>query len=380
MTAIRHSFRGFWIPYGLFEHPSLGMREKFLITEIRYLDHGEGCYASNAYLADILKVSEQTIANMISTLKKEGWIVTKKYDGRNRWLSINPVKWQQVESVVEEEYSPLDTDPMSPSSVKQDYRFQDPKIQESVEQSYQNCESSLTESGKSDLLKKVNTLPNMVTDLPKKVTPLTEKSNEDCRNNEPKSIEINSDEENNFSLENIVEKEIVDRLDNTPPIVPPTGGEGRGKSNSSSNSKNKETAKAIERELFGSEADPIGLYDEPAIGIWQLWIPSRRGTTAEVRKAYKQVRKPDNVAAIRAGVEEFMRSLYVTSRIETGNAGFIKHLATWLRARGWEEAGTGAWDEPCQEWKRLHASEQPGFNYNGPCRVINFAPRDGTLG
>jgi len=165
---------------------------------------------------------------------------------------------------------------------------------------------------------------------------------------------------------------------NTPPIVPPTGGNGTRKKSRSS--KSDEVNQAIERELFGSDDDPIGLDDEPAVGIWQLWIPSRRGTKEEVRKAYKQVRKPDNVAAIRAGVEEFMRSLYVTSRIETGNAGFIKHLATWLRARGWEEAGTGAWDEPCQEWKRIHASEQPGFNYNGPCRVINFAPRDGTLG
>jgi len=175
-----------------------------------------------------------------------------------------------------------------------------------------------------------------------------------------------------------VEVETEVERENTPPIVPPTGGNGTRKKSRSS--KSDEVNQAIERELFGSDDDPIGLDDEPAVGIWQLWIPSRRGTKEEVRKAYKQVRKPDNVAAIRAGVEEFMRSLYVTSRIETGNAEFIKHLATWLRARGWEEAGTGAWDEPCQEWKRIHASEQPGFNYNGPCRVINFAPRDGTLG
>jgi len=131
---------------------------------------------------------------------------------------------------------------------------------------------------------------------------------------------------------------------------------------------NLEKPDPIETELFGDG------------GLWNLWLTSRRGTKDEVRKAYRSVRKPDNVAAIRVGIEEYMRSAYVTSRIEVGETSTIKTLPAWLRARRWELAGTGAWDEPCQEWKRLHASEQPGFNYNGPCRVINFAPRDGTLG
>ena len=128
----------------------------------------------------------------------------------------------------------------------------------------------------------------------------------------------------------------------------------------------------VEQELFGTDENPNG--------IWQLWTPARRGTKSDVLKAYKSVRKESNVAAIRAGAEEYMRSAYVTSRVETQNTTYIKTLAAWLREQRWELAGTGAWDEPCQEWKRIHASEQPGFNYNGPCRVINFAPRDGTLG
>lgn len=363
MTAIRHSFRGFWIPYGLFEHPKLGMREKFLITEIRYLDHGEGCYASNAYLADILKVSVQTIANMISTLKKQGWIVTKKYDGRNRWLAVDPEKWRQVESAVEEEYPAPETDPMAPLSSKQDYRFQEP---------------SLTGRSKAELPKKVTTLPKKVSTLPKKVTPITEKSNEDCKNIDDKHNKISDLGNSESSLEIYLEKEKEHRLDITsPPIVPPRGDGKKRKSNSSSSSKDKETNQYIEWELFGSDDDPV--FDMPK-GIWQLWTPSRRGTKNDVRKAYRSVRKADNVQAIRAGVEEYMKSPYVTSRVETQNTTYIKSLAGWLREQRWELAGTGAWDEPCQEWKRIHASEQPGFNYNGPCRVINFAPRDGTLG
>ncbi len=158
---------------------------------------------------------------------------------------------------------------------------------------------------------------------------------------------------------------------NTPPIVPPTGGDG-AKRKKSKSPKAEEKNKLVEQELFGTEDNPNG--------IWQLWTPARRGTKSDVLKAYKSVRKESNVAAIRAGAEEYMRSAYVTSRVETQNTTYIKTLAAWLREQRWELAGTGAWDEPCQEWKRIHASEQPGFNYNGPCRVINFAPRDGTLG
>lgn len=156
-----------------------------------------------------------------------------------------------------------------------------------------------------------------------------------------------------------------------PPIVPPTGGDGTKRKKPKS-SKADEKNQLVEQELFGTDENPNG--------IWQLWTPARRGTKSDVLKAYKSVRKESNVAAIRAGAEEYMRSAYVTSRVETQNTTYIKTLAAWLREQRWELAGTGAWDEPCQEWKRIHASEQPGFNYNGPCRVINFAPRDGTLG
>jgi len=167
------------------------------------------------------------------------------------------------------------------------------------------------------------------------------------------------------------EKDSEEEKDNTPPIVPPTGGDGTKKKKSKS-PKADEKNQLVEQELFGTDENPNG--------IWQLWTPARRGTKSDVLKAYKSVRKESNVAAIRAGAEEYMRSAYVTSRVETQNTTYIKTLAAWLREQRWELAGTGAWDEPCQEWKRIHASEQPGFNYNGPCRVINFAPRDGTLG
>lgn len=177
-----------------------------------------------------------------------------------------------------------------------------------------------------------------------------------------------------YTEQNKAEQSITDTY--IPPIVPPTGGNGTRKKSRSS--KSDEVNQAIERELFGSDDDPIGLDDEPAVGIWQLWIPSRRGTKAEVRKAYKQVRKPDNVAAIREGVEAFMRSPYVTSRIETGNGGYIKLLATWLRARGWEE-DRAAWNEPCQEWRKVHVLQPQPFRYVGPCQAANLAPRDGTL-
>ncbi|HOB44081.1 MAG TPA: hypothetical protein PKH75_13020 [Bacillota bacterium] len=148
--------------------------------------------------------------------------------------------------------------------------------------------------------------------------------------------------------------------DNTPPISPPTGdGVGNPKN------QNLEKPDPIETELFGDG------------GLWNLWLTSRRGTKDEVRKAYRAVRRAGNVAAIRTGVEEYMRSAYVTSRIEVGETSTIKTLPAWLRAKRWEEIGTGAWDEPCFTWKARYKGN--GSNYVGPCKAANLAPRDGTL-
>jgi len=62
--------------------------EKLLLIEINSLDKGDGCYASNKYLASFLGISGGHVANLLSKLRKLGWI---KYidESNKRRISLN---------------------------------------------------------------------------------------------------------------------------------------------------------------------------------------------------------------------------------------------------------------------------------------------------
>jgi hypothetical protein len=84
----KRAFRGVWIPKEIWENPHLTCGERCLLAEIESLDNGEGCYASNAFFAKRFNVTEGAIANALSRLRKSGWIIDRKYDGRIRWMSV----------------------------------------------------------------------------------------------------------------------------------------------------------------------------------------------------------------------------------------------------------------------------------------------------
>lgn len=88
-SSLSRDFKGIWIPKEIWLHPDLTYFEKFLIAEIHSLDHGEGCYASNKYLADFMHSTESSIANSISHLRKLGMIVDRGFDGRRRRISLH---------------------------------------------------------------------------------------------------------------------------------------------------------------------------------------------------------------------------------------------------------------------------------------------------
>jgi len=92
---MERNFDGIFIPAWLYLETSLSWTEKILIIEINSLDkdgakreNGDdlGCYASNQYLAKFVGIQESSMANMISKLKKAGWITQLWFDGRNRGL------------------------------------------------------------------------------------------------------------------------------------------------------------------------------------------------------------------------------------------------------------------------------------------------------
>ena len=82
-------FKGVWIPKAIWLNPDLSIIEKVLLVEIDSLDNSDrGCFASNEYLASFVQLSEGRVANIISDLKKRGFIIQVFFDGRNRGLRI----------------------------------------------------------------------------------------------------------------------------------------------------------------------------------------------------------------------------------------------------------------------------------------------------
>ena len=67
--------KGIWIPEIIRANDDLTAEEKFLITEIDFLDNGpKGCWASNDEFSKFLKCSESSVKRYLSHLKKLGWI------------------------------------------------------------------------------------------------------------------------------------------------------------------------------------------------------------------------------------------------------------------------------------------------------------------
>ena len=83
-------FKGVWIPKEIYLDRELDATEKILYTEIDSLDKedGEGCYASNEYLANFCMCSKSKVSSGISKLIDKGYIYVEKFDGRKRWLRV----------------------------------------------------------------------------------------------------------------------------------------------------------------------------------------------------------------------------------------------------------------------------------------------------
>lgn len=79
-------FKGIWIPKAVWLDEDLTTLEKCLLAEIDSLDKGQGCYASNEYLASFFGLSQSRMANIITELRQRGYLKTVRFDGRVRFL------------------------------------------------------------------------------------------------------------------------------------------------------------------------------------------------------------------------------------------------------------------------------------------------------
>ena len=95
-------FKGVWIPKSIWLNPELSITEKCLLVEIDSLDNDDtkGCFASNEYLAGFIGLSAGRVANMVSDLRKRGFVMQVFFDGRNRGLRV-PMLHENVKNLHE---------------------------------------------------------------------------------------------------------------------------------------------------------------------------------------------------------------------------------------------------------------------------------------
>lgn len=84
---------GCYIDPFLFNDENLTFIEMILLKKIDYLDNSDrGCYAANETLGLKIRKTGGTTANMISKLKKKGYIIQLWFDGRQRGLRVPSLK------------------------------------------------------------------------------------------------------------------------------------------------------------------------------------------------------------------------------------------------------------------------------------------------
>lgn len=80
-------FKGIWIPKEVWLDDNLEAIDKIILAEIDSLDvNGEGCYASNSYLAKFCSCTERRVSTAVKKLIDNNYIEQAGFDGRTRIL------------------------------------------------------------------------------------------------------------------------------------------------------------------------------------------------------------------------------------------------------------------------------------------------------
>ena len=79
-----HDLKGLWIPSEYLWAQDLTTTEKILMSFIRMADQKQHCWASNETIAGWMHTTTQVVKNMISGLKKKGYLEQVSWDGRTK--------------------------------------------------------------------------------------------------------------------------------------------------------------------------------------------------------------------------------------------------------------------------------------------------------
>lgn len=77
MTEPSKAFKGIWIPKVISEDTRLTAMHKMLLAEVDSLDHGEGCFATNEYLANRIGTTRGNVAQMFVYLRTLGLVIDR---------------------------------------------------------------------------------------------------------------------------------------------------------------------------------------------------------------------------------------------------------------------------------------------------------------
>ena len=77
----KQKLKGLWIPAEILLNNDLSDKEKIILSMILYLSDETGsCFASNKYIASIVKVTSDRVSKIVSSLKEKGYVdVNLKY-------------------------------------------------------------------------------------------------------------------------------------------------------------------------------------------------------------------------------------------------------------------------------------------------------------
>ncbi len=136
-------FTGLFIPAEVLSIPDLSPNEIMLLAWIDalYSEEFGGCFASNSYFSQKLRVKEDTITRMISKLKEKKLIEQVGFDGRTRIIIALKENWfNQKNDQFEEPEADSDLNPsqtrkkiLGSTGFKSDPSYIDSKVENKVE-------------------------------------------------------------------------------------------------------------------------------------------------------------------------------------------------------------------------------------------------------
>lgn len=87
---MNRDFKGVWIPRDIWLSKELSMIEKVLLVEIDSLDNDpeKGCFASDEYLGEFVGRDPGTVSNILTKLRKKGYLKRVYWNGRQRGLRL----------------------------------------------------------------------------------------------------------------------------------------------------------------------------------------------------------------------------------------------------------------------------------------------------